>query len=115
MAFGSLYAASSQESLLPMLEVLLFLLIEEHVHDLLGLEYIGLEGIPTIDGGLHVLLLLGSLYNLLFNCALGDETEDRDWLSLPDTMGAILGLGINSRVPIVIIEDDCIRCRQVYS
>jgi len=115
MAFGSLYAASPQESLLPMLKVLLLLLIEEHVHDLLGLEHIGLEGIPTIDGGLHILLLLGSLDNLLFNCPLGDEAEDRDWLSLPDTMGAILGLRINSRVPIVIIEDDCVRCRQVDS
>ncbi len=76
MAFSSLYTASPQERLLSMFEVLLLLLIEEHVHDLLGLEHIGLEGVPSIDGGLHILLLLGSLDNLLFNCTLGYEAED---------------------------------------
>ena len=76
MAFSSLNTASPQESLLPMLEILLLLLIEEHVHDLLSLENISLEGVPTIDCRLNILLLLGSLDNLLFNCALGDEAED---------------------------------------
>ena len=59
-----------------MLQILLLLLIEEHVHDLLSLEHISLEGVASIDCGLHILLLLGSLDNLLFNCALGDEAED---------------------------------------
>ena len=76
MAFSSLNTASPQESLLPMLEILLLLLIEEHVHDLLSLENISLEGVPTIDCRLNILLLLGSLDNLLFNCTLGDEAED---------------------------------------
>lgn len=76
MAFSSLNTASPQESLLPMLEILLLLLIEEHVHDLLSLENISLEGVPTIDCRLNILLLLGSLDNLLFNCTLGDKAED---------------------------------------
>ena len=76
MAFSSLNTASPQESLLPMLEILLLLLIEEHVHYLLSLEHISLEGVPTIDCRLNILLLLGSLDNLLFNCTLGDEAED---------------------------------------
>jgi hypothetical protein len=59
-----------------MLQILLLLLIEEHVHHLLSLEHISLEGVPSIDCGLHILLLFGSLDNLLFNCALGDEAED---------------------------------------
>jgi hypothetical protein len=59
-----------------MLQILLLLLIEEHVHDLLSLEHISLESVPSIDCGLHILLLLGSLDNLLFNCTLGDEAED---------------------------------------
>ena len=76
MAFSSLNTASPQESLLPMLEILLLLLIEEHVHDLLSLENISLEGVPTIDCRLNILLLLGSLDNLLFNCTFGDKAED---------------------------------------
>ena len=58
--------------------------VEQELHDLGGLEDVGLEGAAGVDGGLHVLLLLGALDDALLDGALGDESVDRDLLVLAD-------------------------------
>jgi hypothetical protein len=47
------------------------------------------------------------------DCASGYETIHRHLASLTQPMGAIHGLGIVGRIPIVIVEYDCVRSGQI--
>jgi len=98
-----------------MFKVLFLLLIQKHVNYFLGFKDIGFKGIATINCGLYSLLLLCSLHDFLLNSTLGDKTENRNWLCLTNTMSTILSLCINSRVPVIIIEDNSVCSSQVHT
>eukprot|EP00053_Salpingoeca_punica_P017129 m.163900 g.163900 ORF g.163900 m.163900 type:complete len:637 (-) comp17120_c0_seq4:1564-3474(-) len=58
------------------------------------------------DEGVEAELHLSLFHNALFDCALGDETENADRLCLADAVGAILSLQISLRIPVAVVEDD---------
>jgi hypothetical protein len=57
---------------------------------------------------LHSLLLLSTLYDSLLNCPFCDKLINIYISTLTNSMSSIRSLSIHCRVPIVIIEDDCI-------
>lgn len=62
----------------------------------------------------YILLYASQLHDALINRALGDQPVHCDLTSLPEAMSTVHCLSIVGRIPIVIIEYDCISRRKVY-
>ena len=82
---------------------------------LLGLESVGLECPTWVNSLLDILLLLSSLQNPLLNSSLGDQSVHKHILCLTNPVSSVGGLGIHGWVPIIVIEDDRVRCGESHT
>ena len=85
-------------------------LVNHQLHDHVLFEKV--ERGSFVDSTLDVFLLLGSLDNPLLNGPLGDQLIDIDISALPDTMSSVGRLCVHRGVPVVVIENDCVRSRE---
>jgi len=60
-------------------------------------------------GYIYLILLLRSVENTFFDCVLGEQAIHSHLLGLSYTMGSVHCLCIVRRIPIAVIENDCIR------
>lgn len=83
-------------------------LIDHEFYDHVFFEKV--EGSPLVNSTLDCLLLLSPLYNPFFDGPLGDKLIHIHVSTLSYPMGAVCCLCIHCRVPIIVIEDDCVCC-----
>lgn len=63
----------------------------------------------------HIFLDACQLYDTFIDSAFGNESVDSHLPCLTKTMSPVHGLSIVGRVPIVIVKDDGICRREIYS
>lgn len=85
----------------------------EHIAICHFIEVISCEVAFLDDNIVEELLLVGFAKDVRFYGMFADETIDVDVTSLSDTMGTICALFVHGRIPIKVVEDDCICPRQV--
>lgn len=59
--------------------------------------------------------LIGFFQDILLNCTLTDQSVDVDISCLANTVTPVLCLSIHCRVPVTVIEYDCISPSEIYS
>lgn len=87
-------------------EVLLVVVSKHH------LNVLDFELVP-VDCALHVLLLLGPPYDLLFHGAPSHESVDSYRLGLTDTVSTVSSLFVHRGVPIIIVENYSVSSNQI--
>ena len=83
------------------------IVIHHHRYNFFHLECV------AINSRLDSLFLLRPLHYLFFDSTSGHDSIYSHRLCLTNTMSAVSCLFIHRRVPIVIIEDNCIRSNQI--
>ena len=67
------------------------------------------EGAIGDDNLLNFVFLHSSLQDALLDSALGDQSVNCNLTGLAKSMSTIHSLLVDSRIPVGVIEDDCIR------